>query len=350
MKKGPGIVLLSFSFAAGVTAAEIAGAPGGASSALCLASAILLVYSALAKGNQYLPLALTFIFLGALCRCTEAVTGTPPPVNPFPGALDALCDAIASAGFPGENSSAIITALLTGRRSGLPRETVQAFRLSGASHILALSGLHLGIIYLFVRRLLAFFGNTPPARFARSGITLALCALYTVITGASPSTVRALLFIIINEAGGAASGRRRSPAATFSIALMVQLAVRPSVIASAGFQLSYLAMLGIILLYPGLSSWYPGRRGLLKGVWNAASLSTSCQLFTAPVAWWRFRSLPKYYLITNLLALPLTEGIIVSALVCLILQAIGIRPQLLVKACGEMVKLLEFCLETIASL
>ena len=317
--------MLSFSFAAGVTAAQIAGAPGGASSALCLASAILLVYSA----------------LGAMCRCTEAVTGTPPPVNPFPGALDALCDAIASAGFPGENSSAIITALLTGRRSALPRETVQAFRLSGASHILALSGLHLGIIYLFVRRLLAFFGNTPPARFARSGITLALCALYTVITGASPSTVRALLFIIINEAGGAASGRRRSPAATFSIALMVQLAVR---------QLSYLAMLGIILLYPGLSSWYPGRRGLLKGVWNAASLSTSCQLFTAPVAWWRFRSLPKYYLITNLLALPLTEGIIVSALVCLILQAIGIRPQLLVKACGEMVKLLEFCLETIASL
>lgn len=350
MKKGPGIITLSFSFAAGVAAAELAGAPAAVAPAFSIASAMMLVFCALQKGSCRIPLTLTFFILGAFCRCTEAVTGTPPPVNPFPWAMDSLCEAIAAAGFPGENSTAIITALLTGRRGGLPRGTVQAFRRSGASHILALSGLHLGIIYLFVRRLLSPLGNTPASRLVRSCITLAFCTFYTFVTGANPSTVRALLFIVVNEIGGAASGRRRSPAATLSIALMIQLAVHPSVIASAGFQLSYLAMLGIILIFPALSSWYPGRKGILKSVWNAASLSTSCQLFTAPVAWLRFGTFPKYYLITNLLALPLTEGIIISALACLVLQAAGICPPVLVKACGEMVKLLEFCLETIASL
>lgn len=350
MKKGPGIVMLSFPFAAGVAVAELAGAPQAAAPALCAVSAIMLIYCSLRQGNCRLQLAITFLFLGALCRCTETITGTPAPVNPFPDAIDRLCTAIDSAGFPGKNSGAIITALLTGRRGGLPRETVQAFRRSGASHILALSGLHLGIIYLFIRRLLSPLGNTTAARLLRSAVAVCLCAFYTAVTGASPSTVRAFLFIVINETGGTLSGRMRSPAATFSIALMIQLAVRPSLISSAGFQMSYLAMLGIILLYPGLSSWYPGRRGPVKGVWNAAALSTSCQLFTAPVAWLRFRSLPKYYLITNLIALPLTEGIIVTALVSLILQAMGICPPVLIWTCGQMVVLLEFCLETIASL
>ncbi|MBO4476010.1 MAG: ComEC/Rec2 family competence protein [Bacteroidales bacterium] len=350
MKKGCGITYLSFPFAAGVAAAELSGAPPGAAPPACLASAIMLVFCALHQGNDRLPLAVTFIFLGAFCRCTEAIAGAPRNISLFPAALDSLCGAIDAAGFPGKNSGAIITALLTGRRGALPRSTVEAFRRSGASHILALSGLHLGIIYLFICRLLIPLGNTPAGRFFRSCIAVSLCGFYTVTTGASPSTVRAFLFIVVNEAGRSLSGRIRSPAGTFSTALMIQLAVRPSLIASAGFQLSYLAMLGIILLYPGLSTWYPGRRGLLKGIWNAAALSSSCQLFTAPAAWWHFRSLPRYYLITNLLALPMTECIIVTALVCLILQATGICPAWLVAACGKLVELMEFCLETIASL
>ena len=350
MKKGSGITYLGFPFAAGVAAAQIAGSPAPLAAALPPSLAVCLAVCAIRRSNCRGLILVLFLLLGAFCRCTEALSGGLPPLAPFPDALDALQKAIAAAGFPGEHSSAIITALLTGRRGALLPETVLAFRRSGASHILALSGLHLGIIYLFIRRLLAPIGNAPAARLARSIVSIALCGAYTVITGAGPSTVRAFLFIVINETAGALSGRSHSPAATFSIALMIQLCLRPSLIASVGFQLSYLAMLGIILLYPGLSSWYPGRRGLLKCIWNAAALSTSCQLFTAPVAWWNFRSLPKYYLITNLLALPLTEGIIVTAIISLILEAMGICPPALILACGKMVQLLEFCLEAISSI
>ena len=350
MKKGGGIIFLGFPFAAGVAAAELAGCPLPLAAALPPAIIACLAACVLRRSGCRGIILVLYLLLGAFCRCSERFGGALPQSVPVPQALDALQAAIDAAGFPGEHSPAIITALLTGRRGTLPAETVLAFRRSGASHILALSGLHLGVIYLFIRRILAPAGNYPVSRVLRSCISVILCGAYTVVTGAGPSTVRAFLFIVINEIAGSLSGRSHSPAATFSLALMIQLCLRPPLISSVGFQLSYLAMLGIILLYPGLSSWYPGRRGVLKGIWNAAALSTSCQLFTAPVAWWRFRSLPRYYLITNLLALPLTEGIIVSALLCLILQALGICPQALTTACGKMGQLLEFCLEAISSL
>ena len=268
------------------------------------------------------------------------------------GAADALQEAIAAAGFPGPHSGAIVTALLTGRRGGLPKETVAAFRRSGASHILALSGLHLGVIYLFIKRLLAPLGNSQPARIAKAIVTVSLSAIYTLTTGAGPSIVRAFLYIAIGELTRLKSTRRPTPAGTFSIALTLQLAVRPDLISSAGFQLSYLAMLGITLLFPVLRDWYPagGKLNPLRRIWTASALCISCQLFTAPAAWWHFRTLPRYFLLSNLIGLPLAEAIIVTAVASLLLQAAGLCPPLLVKACGKLTNLLEFCLKTISEM
>ena len=352
MKKGGGIILLSFPFAAGVAAEELAGAPEAAASAAIATITLSLTISVLLKKSGITPLLMLFFALGVLCRSTEAMTGSVHTAAPFPEAMDALAAAIENAGFPGEHSAGIITALLTGRRSALERSTVEAFRRSGAAHVLALSGLHLGIIYLVLRRCLTPLGNTPPARLLRGIVTVGICGAYMLITGSGPSITRAFLFIAINETGRSFSGRSHSPLATFCLALTVQLAIRPSLIASAGFQLSYLAMLGIILLYPRLEGWYPKsvRADPVRHIWKAAALSTSCQLFTAPAAWWHFKSLPKYYILTNLLALPLAECIIISALLSLALEAAGIHPTALITACGKLVQLLEFCLEVISSL
>lgn len=268
------------------------------------------------------------------------------------GAMDTLAGAINAAGFPGAHSGAIITALLTGRKGLLPRESVQAFRAAGASHILALSGLHLGIIYSVLRRIFYPLGNSPAARAVGSTVTVTLCGLYALATGAGPSIVRAFLFIFIGETARAFGHRRNSPAGTFCIALTMQLALAPQLIASVGFQLSYLAMLGIILLFPAMRDWYPAGKSPdpLRRIWTAASLSISCQLFTAPAAWWHFHTFPKYFLMANLIALPLAEAVIITALASLLLTAMGICPPQLVQACGSLVQLMEFCLETVASM
>ena len=109
-------------------------------------------------------------------------------------------------------------------------------------------------------------------------------------------------------------------------------------------------MLGIIVLFPRMRDWYPPGKGPVKRIWTAAALSISCQLFTAPAAWLHFHTFPKYFLMSNLIALPLAEAVIVTALAALLLTALGICPPALVKTCGSLVQLLEFSLETVASM
>ena len=350
MENKSGIVSLSFPFAAGVTAAALAAIPFEGAVASSLAVCLFIFISVSSGNRRSAAMAATFFCLGFMCWCTRALNPAAPRHSSI--AIDALAARIDSLDFPGEHSAAILKALLTGRRNTLDSSTIAAFRKSGASHILALSGLHLGVLYLLIRTLLKPMGNSRAASVARSIMTIALCAAYTFITGASPSIVRAFLFILINETGRQFPSRRRSALGTFCTALTIQLAIRPDYISSAGFQLSYLAMLGITLVMPGLEAWYPTARGPspVRHVWKCAALSISCQMFTAPVVWYHFRTFPKYFLITNLIAMPMTELAITGAALALLLDAMGLCPQLLVEACGTMVKWLEFCLEAIASI
>ncbi|MBR5076694.1 MAG: ComEC/Rec2 family competence protein, partial [Bacteroidales bacterium] len=167
---------------------------------------------------------------------------------------------------------------------------------------------------------LAWTGRSRAATLLRSLLSVVAAAFYLAMTGASPSLVRAFLFIVFNELSRLLPGRRRRPLNVFCAALTVQLAASPTVVRSLGFQLSYLAMLGICVLFPRLEAWYPqgSRRDPVRRIWSAVALTLSCQVFTAPLVWIRFRSFPKFFLLTNLIALPLTEGFVLCSLPALL--------------------------------
>ena len=136
------------------------------------------------------------------------------------------------------------------------------------------------------------------------------------------------------------------------LALLVQLVLDPSVICSVGFQLSYLAMAGIFLVYPVLEKCYPegSRYNPLRWIWKTAALSISCQLFTAPLAWLRFHSFPRYFLLTNLLALPLVSILMTVAVATVILSALGWCPALLITTTDGLGRLLLWVLEVICAM
>lgn len=320
------IVAISIPFSAGVALAACLPSGGDAlypvAAGTCLAVAALLVPAA---GRRRIATLypLLFALLGVFCYCSSALS-VPLRQAPGPGAartLDRLLRAIDGAEFPHASTAALLKALLAGQRDGLDRETVATFRAAGASHILALSGLHLGILYGILHAALRWMGRSRGATLARSVLQVGFAAAYVVMTGASPSLVRAFLFILLNELSRLLPGRRRRPLNIFCAALTIQLAVTPGVITSLGFQLSYLAMLGIVLVFPRLDAWYPdsSRFDPLRRIWSAVALTCSCQLFTAPLVWIRFRSFPKYFLLTNLGALPLTELFVFVSLPVLIL-------------------------------
>ena len=291
--------------------------PWAVAAGSCLAAAGLLAYLA-GRGNRTGAVLALYFALGLLCGCGGAVLPQPerggwPPAE---RALAALLRRIDALDFPHASTAALLKALLAGQRDGIDPATVQAFRDAGASHILALSGLHLGILYGLLQRLLGFLGRSPAARIVRSAAVIGAAAFYLVMTGASPSLVRAFLFILLYEISRLLPGRRVRAQNVFCAALTVQLALAPGVVRSLGFQLSYLAMLGILLLYPRLDAWYPkGKRwDPVRRIWSAVALTLSCQAFTAPLVWIRFHSFPENFLLTNLAALPLTEGFLVCAL------------------------------------
>ena len=301
---------------------------------------------------------LLFFLLGLFCQFSGRMLPGRPGWPGAPGAAaEAVRDLIRSVPYRNPLCSSLACAVLTGDRSGLDGATVEAFRASGASHILALSGLHMGFIYMLVRSATFFLGNTPAARRVRCALGICFAIFFTIATGASPSAQRACIFIILRELSAVSQERRSPPAHSLCTALLLQLAFRPGVITSAGFQLSYPAMAGITFLHPVLLGWYPeaenhraGRLDPVRKIWEVASLSISCQVFTAPVAWMHFGTFPKYFLLTNLIALPLTSAVMALSAGTALLWSLGACPAPLIAANEKAVELLVRALEIISAM
>lgn len=359
---------------------------------LLVALALTLISS---TDRRQAEIMLLFLTAGVFCAATSTLTnlGVVAGKPLFAGLAADFRSMISSIPFPHEGTAPLVNALLTGDRSSLDSSVMNSFRDSGASHILALSGLHLGIIYGILLKVTSIFGKHPTVKAARSLIIISLCGIYTLATGASPSLVRAFLFILVNETARL-THRSNNPLRVYCAALFIQTAINPQVISSTGFQLSYLAMAGIFLLYPALKKWYPQEEaagdmliekstGLTESdglecmmidkgccrarrcwtswmktivsaaprkIWDAAALTISCQVFTGPLACWKFGTFPKYFLLTNLLSLSLTSAVMLLSVSTSVLFAIGICPDFLISLTDSSASLLLFIMKVISSM
>lgn len=390
----PLALTFTFGAASGLLLSRISMHAAYISSATSLLVALTLTLITSADRRQA-EILLLFLTAGVFCAATSTLTslGAVAGKPLFAGLAADFRSMISSIPFPHEGTAPLVNALLTGDRSSLDSSVMNSFRDSGASHILALSGLHLGIIYGILLKVTSIFGKHPTVKAVRSLIIISLCGIYTLATGASPSLVRAFLFILVNETARL-THRSNNPLRVYCAALFIQTAINPQVISSTGFQLSYLAMAGIFLLYPALKKWYPqeeaagdmliekgagltesdGLEGVMidKGccrasrcwtswmktivsaaprkIWDAAALTISCQVFTGPLAWWKFGTFPKYFLLTNLLSLPLTSAVMLLSVSTSVLFAIGICPDFLISLTDNSASLLLFIMKVISSM
>ena len=256
-----------------------------------------------------MPLLMCFVLLGA----ASVQVGRMPPVPESTALMDwaAACKAAFSAWlgtlFPEGDELAILRALSIGDKSDLPRDLRAAYRESGAMHLLALSGLHVGLIYALLLWLLKPLGGHRATRLLRSGLILCALWIYAVITGLSASISRAVLMITFYELSGLISGDRDALAALFGSAFLLMI-FRPEAPRDIGFQLSYSAVLSILLLHPWLKSRLQTRSRLLARVWELLCVSLCCQATCGMLAWWYFGTFPRYFLVTTLLAIPLTTA------------------------------------------
>lgn len=390
----PLALAFTFGAASGLLLSRISMHAAYISSATSLLVALALTVITSADRRQA-EILLLFLTAGVFCAATSTLTslGAVAGKPLFAGLAADFRSMISSIPFPHEGTAPLVNALLTGDRSSLDSSVMNSFRDSGASHILALSGLHLGIIYGILLKVTSIFGKHPTVKAVRSLVIISLCGIYTLATGASPSLVRAFLFILINETARL-THRSNNPLRVYCAALFIQTAINTQVISSTGFQLSYLAMAGIFLLYPALKKWYPqeeaagnmlvekgagltesdGLEGMMidkdagrarrcrtswmktivsaapRKIWDAAALTISCQVFTGPLAWWKFGTFPKYFLLTNLLSLPLTSAVMLLSVSTSVLFTIGICPDFLISLTDSSASLLFFIMKVISSM
>lgn len=336
---------------------ELAAPLGGTSLILAATAAAL----ACLKPGLKAPYLALFFFLGLFCFCSDAML--PDRLLPRGGAgLPAraalmLRSRIRTIPYRDGRSAALVCAVLTGDRSMLDPGLAAAFRRSGASHILALSGLHMGLICGLARQATLILGNSPAARYFRCALCCTFALFYTAATGASASAQRACIFIVMSELSAVSQRRRSAPAQKLNAALTIQLALRPRVLTTPAFQLSYMAMAGLVFLNPVLQSWFPqpvtktGKYlNISKRIWEITATSLSCQIFTAPVAYLHFGTFPKYFLLANLIALPLTSVMISLAAGVTLLCSLGICPAFLVSASEATIRALIRSMEIISGI
>ncbi|MEL7167709.1 MAG: DNA internalization-related competence protein ComEC/Rec2 [Bacteroidota bacterium] len=219
------------------------------------------------------------------------------------------------------DAQALLCALLLADRSALDPETQDAFRQTGLMHLLAVSGLHvllvgLALFHLLKPLLLRIGLRWRTMEYIRALVTLAVLGGYVLLTGAPTSVVRAFVMATLFIAGGVLQ-RQTDALNTLGLAAVVLLVVRPAALFDVGFQLSFSAVTGLVLLTPLAERWTPAR-WWQPSRWRWALQSTNATiaatLATAPVLAYHFGAVPLAGLVLNLVAIHLTAAVLLAGL------------------------------------
>ncbi len=272
-------------------------------------------------------------------RCRGGTLGAPPGLAQRLGlGLSALRRQLAvfTRDAAGERAGGFAAALVTGDRSFMTQPDQEALRASGLAHLLAISGLHLGIVgglvYLLVRRGLALVEPLSlrfPVQKAAAAAALVAIALYLVLSGASVSTQRAFIMSSVFFSA-ILIDRPALSLRSFSIALVAVVVLRPESVVSPGFQMSFAATGVLIAIYQAWSvAGRPPSRGLLGrlrlGASSLAVTSIAASAATGPFAIFHFERVAPWGLLANLAAMPVVSlAAVPAAAVAMLLAPFGL--------------------------
>lgn len=208
-----------------------------------------------------------------------------------------------------ESEYALVGGLVFGRRDLLSFEMKQDYQKSGMMHLLAISGLHVGIVYLFISWLLGFMNFSAKQRRIKSIIIIGTLIFYAAFTGFSPSVSRAVLMFSLFAFGDLVNRPINRFQALLS-ALFILLIINSTILFSIGAQLSFLAVFFIIWLYPKYKDRFESKYALLNKVWQMFLISLIAQLAVAPLLMYYFGTMSTVSTFTSLLGIPLVALII----------------------------------------
>ena len=198
-----------------------------------------------------------------------------------------------------DDAFAVAATLILGYRSDLSAETLDTYAKTGTLHALSVSGMHVGLIYMILNWLLSFLDKRTGFKVLKMIVTLLLIWAYSLLTGFSPSVLRSALMLSVFIIAKAFNKTTNSYN-IIAFAAFCLLLYNPFLIWDVGFQLSFLAVFGLIYLQPKIYAWLPLKNPWSGKIWNAAAMSIAAQLATYPLSIYYFHTFPIFFLFSNL--------------------------------------------------
>lgn len=222
---------------------------------------------------------------------------------------------------PQKKEQGLAEALLIGYKDDLDKNLVQSYSNTGVVHVIAISGLHLGLIYWLLIMLTTSLAKNKKTAFIRLLVIILCIWWFSILAGAQPSVLRSAVMFSFLAAGEVLS-RRTSIYNTLALSAFFLLCYNPFWLWDVGFQLSYAAVISIVAFIKPIYNWFYCENKVVDMIWKLNAVTISAQLLTLPVSMYHFHQVPTLFLFTNLVAVPLSSAILFGEIILCIISFI----------------------------
>lgn len=242
----------------------------------------------------------------------------------------------------------VALALILGQQQEISQDIIQDYQYSGATHILSVSGLHVGFIMLFITFILRPIPNTRKGSFLKLASILISLTGFAIISGLSPSVLRSVVMFSF-VAIGSHLRRNGNIYHTLLVSILLILLFEPYFLFDVGFQLSYIALFFILWLNPILKNIYKPKYKIIVYIWEALTVSFAAQIGTLPLCLYYFHQFPGLFFVTNIIILPVLSFIMIAGIVVMIIAIFTSPPLFMIMIFEKSIYLLNFMIHAVAS-
>lgn len=256
---------------------------------------------------------------------------------------------ILRANIKGDKELGLAEALLIGYKDDLDKTLVQSYSNTGVVHVIAISGLHIGLIYWLLVQLFRPLRKRKYSRWLQPLLIITGLWLFSLLAGGQPSVLRsAVMFTCIVL--GQTFLRKTSIYNTLAFSAFLLLCYNPYWLWDVGFQLSYSAVLSIIIFMKPIYNWFYIKNKILDFVWKLNAVTLAAQILTLPISIYHFHQFPDYFLLTNFIAVPLSSVILLGEILLCVLSFIPFIALLIGKLLSWLIMLMNSYVEKIEAL
>ena len=242
----------------------------------------------------------------------------------------------------------VAMALILGQQQEISADIIQDYQYSGATHVLSVSGLHVGFIMLFILFVLKPIPNTQKGSFIKLVCILISLGLFAIVSGLSPPVLRSVVMFSFIAIGNHLH-RTTNTYHTLLVSVLLILLFEPYFLFDVGFQLSYIALFSIVWLQPLLKNICIPKNKIINYLWEALTVSFAAQIGTFPICLYYFHQFPGLFFVTNILILPVLSFIMIAGIIVMVISVFQSCPLFIIQIFEKSIYILNLIIHHVAS-